>query len=260
MKGVYNKKAISCIVDPLKAISSVLNGKGVHIVFENSDDSIFISIVNPMKSVYAMYELEASKVITDYEASIKEIAIWDVKNFIDILGKYQNEIYVEDVVISGDESPILITCAEETTDFHLSDISLLADSHCRFKRLKTETLTEACIFDMEGIQIKKLLNNISVYTDLDQLTLSGVEGTNEIKVKLASSSGSIYTKVHTKIENIEVKKDFEMDFPKDDIKGLLGCNDKLQFTVYIGKKNIIQATYSKDNYKMLFYFVPLSVY
>jgi hypothetical protein len=256
MKGVYSKEAIRSIVEPLRAISSVFSNISVHVVYEMEDETIHISTMNQKKSVFAMYELKAKKIIENYQPLIKEIGIWDVKQFVNILGKYENDIYANDVTIDCQKEKLVISCGNETTDYYLSQLHLFEDSKGKARKLKTDVLTEAAKFELAGVDLKKVLANINVFDDQNQLTLVGVKGKGVI-VRLTSESGSVFNKNEMTLADVEVKEDFTLKYQKADFKGLLVCNNKFNFTVYTGKKQIVNATYEKDNYTMNFYFAPL---
>lgn len=256
MKGVYSKKAISNIVDPLKAISNVFNNTSVHVVYEMEDDSIHISTMNQKKSVYAMYELDASKTIKDYDPKSKEIGIWDVKQFINIFGKYNSDIYEGDVTVDCEDKKLVISCGDEMTDYYLSQLHLFEGSRSKTRKLKTESLTEAAKFELSGVELKRLLTNINVFEDQDEITLSGKKGKG-VTVRLSSSQGTVFNKNEMKLADIEVKEDFSQKFPKNDFKGLLVCNGSFDLSVYTGKKEVVNASYQKDDYTMNFYFSPL---
>jgi hypothetical protein len=258
MDGIYNKSAIANLVDPLKAISNVLGNKSVHVVYENEDDSMFISTVNAEKSVFAMHELKAKECIENYSVGKEELPIWDTKFFIEIIAKYQNDIYTDDVEVKTQDNKIIISCGDETSEFFLGQASLFETTRCKFRTLKTNSLTEAAKFTLDGVNLKKLLNNINVFVDQDEITFLGQEGDDHITVRLSSSSGTVFNKNESKIEGVSVSDSFEMKFPKESIKGLIGCNNSFSLAVYTGKKRLINASYEKESYKMNFYFSPLS--
>jgi len=257
MKGVYSKRAICSVVEPLKAISNVFNNTSVHVVYEMEDDTIHISTMNEKKSVYAMYELDAKNAIDSYEPATKEIGIWDVKQFVNILGKYDNDIYSEEVKVECEDKKLVISCGDETTDYYLSQLHLFESSRSKNRRLKTDSLTEAAVFEMSGVDLKRLLTNINVFDDQNELTLSGKKGEGVV-VRLSSSQGTVYNKNEMKFPDIEVKEDFVQKFPKSDFKGLLVCNGSFKFSVFTGKKEVVNAYYEKDDYKLNFYFAPLA--
>jgi hypothetical protein len=260
MKGVYSKKAIASVVDPLKAILNVFNNTSVHVVYESESKSIHISVVNQKKSVYAMYELKADEIIEDYEAPRTEIGIWEVNQFVNILGKYIDDVYADQVIIDFDEkqqNKMIITCGDETTEYFLAQLHLFNDTRCKARKLKTDTLTKACEFELSGVDLKKLTTNINVFDEQDEITLIGSKDEG-VKVRLSSSSGTVFSKNESKLREVEVEDEFELKFPKADFKGLLKCNGSFDFTVYTGKKQIVNANYERDNYKMDFYFAPLA--
>jgi hypothetical protein len=256
MKGTYSKKAIGSVVDPLKAISNVFNNTAVHVVYEMEDETVHISTTNEKKSVYAMYELDAKEAIEGYEPATKEIGIWDVKQFVNILGKYDNDIYTEDVKIDCEDKKLVISCGDEITDYYLSQLHLFDGSRSAHRKLKTDSLTEAANFELTGVDLKKLLTNINVFEDQNEITIIGKEGEG-VTVRLSSSQGTVSNKNELKFPNIEVKANFSQKFPKSDFKGLLVCNGTFQITVYTGKKDVVNAYYEKDNYKLNFYLSPL---
>lgn len=256
MKGVYDKKAIRNVVEPLKAISNVFNNTSVHVVYENNEDTMFISVVKA-KKIYAIYELKAKEVIKDYFPCQAEVGIWDVNQFINILGKYDNDIYTDDVTIDCSENKLTLSCGTEETDYYTAQLHLFDDVRGKVRRLKTESLTEACKFNLSGLELKRLKMNISVFDIQDEITVLGNKGDNHITVRLSSSSGTVFNKNESQIANVEVKEDFNLKFMKQDIKGLLSCNDSFDFNVYVGAKQIINASYAKDAYTMNFYFAPL---
>jgi hypothetical protein len=260
MKGVYSKKAIASVVDPLKAILNVFNNTSVHVVYESESESVHISVVNQKKSVYAMYELKATEIINEYEAPREEIGIWEVGQFVNILGKYTDDVYADEVIIDFDEAQknkMVITCGDDTTEYFLAQLHLFQDTRGKARKLKTSSLTEACKFELAGVDLKKLMTNINVFDEQDELTLIG-DKTDGVKVRLSSSSGTVFSKNEAKIEGVEVEDEFELKFPKADFKGLLKCNGSFDFTVYTGKKQIVNANYERDNYTMDFYFAPLA--
>jgi hypothetical protein len=260
MKGVYSKKAIASVVDPLKAILNVFNNTSVHVVYESESETVHISVVNQKKSVYAMYELKAKEIIKDYEAPRKELGIWEVSQFVNILGKYTDDVYTDEVTIDFDEkqaNKMIITCGGDTTEYYLAQLHLFDDSRGRKRTLNTSSLTKACSFTLSGMDIKKLVNNINVFDEQDQITLIGNTG-DGMRVRLSSSSGNVFSKNESKIEGVEVQDDFELKFPKIDFKGLLKCNGSFDVTVYTGPKQIINFNYERDNYTMDFYFAPLA--
>jgi hypothetical protein len=254
MNGVYDKKAIRSIVKPLKDLSSVLNNNAVHVVYENTEDKINFSIDN--KKVIAIYELNAKDVIKNYEPKMPEVGIYYVQPFINILGKYENDIYTDDVIINCDKNKLDIDCGDEHSDYFLGDLYLFEGIRAKFKRLKTEKLTEACKFKLEGTTLKKFKMNISVFDTQDEITFVGKKGDNHITVRLSSSSGSVFNKNESKIP-VEVKEDFNLKYMKNDIKGLLSCNDSFDMTVFIGAKQLLNATYGDEHYTLNFFFSPL---
>lgn len=257
MKGTYNKSAISAIIDPLKAISSVFGGKEVHVVYENGENDMFVSAQNKKRSVRVMYELDVKEVIKDYSVAIPEAGIWDVKQFIDQFGKYSSDLYTEDVELDVIDNRLVIKCDDETTNFYLGQLDLFKETRTSVRKLKTDSLTEACKFTLSGTQLKKLVTNIGVYYDLDQITFVGENGKNYMTVKLSSASSTLFNDFTLQIRDVEVKEDFNLKFMKEDFKGLLCCNDKFEFTVYTGPKSIVNVNYSRDHYDMRFYFSPL---
>lgn len=258
MKGIYDKKAIGCLVDPLRAISSVFNNNAVHVVYENTEDTMLISTRNANRSIFAIFELNAKEAIKSYEVGFEDAPIWNVKQFIDILNKYQSEIYVEDVEIDCQDNKLIISCGKDTTDFFLGQKHLFEESRGKVKRLKTDTLDTACGFKLDGVNLKKVLANINVFTEQDILTISGKKGGDEVMVKLSSSAGTVFNKNESMIEDVKIDVDFNMDFKREDIKGLLECNDSFNFGVYTGEKEIISAIYNKDHYEMRFYFSKIT--
>jgi len=257
MKGIYNKEAISAIIDPLKAISSVFGGKEVHVVYENSENDMFISAQNKKRSVRAMYELDVNKVVKDYSVAVKEAGIWDVKQFIDQFGKYSSDLYTQDVVMDVVENRLVIKCDDETTNFYLGQLDLFKETRTSVRKLNTSTLTEACAFTLRGTQLKKLITNISVYYDLDQVTFVGESGNDYMTVKLSSASSTLFNDFTLQIRDVKVNANFNLKFMKEDFKGLLGCNDSFDFTVFTGPKSIVNVNYARDHYTMRFYFSPL---
>jgi hypothetical protein len=257
MKGIYDKAAIRSVVEPLKAISSVFSNTPVHVVYENSEDTMFISVVKKPK-IYAIYELKAKEVIRDYEPCSAEVGIWDVNQFINILGKYENDVYVDDVIIECADNKLVLSCGNEETDYYTAQLHLFDDSRGKIRRLKTESLTEACKFNLSGAELKKLKMNISVFDIQDEVTFFGKKGQNSITARLSSSGGNVFNKNESKLNNVPVTADFNLKFLKQDIKGLLSCNDTFDFGVYVGQKNIISASYAKNAYTMNFYFAPIA--
>jgi len=257
MKGVYSKEAIHSVVESLKAMSSVFSND-VHVVYESEEDAIYIGVANSRKSIRALFKLNTSDLINNYQATVKDIGLWDAKQFVNILGKYESDIYSDEVLVEADDRKLVITCGKEKTDYYTSPLHLFTEIRLNQRRLKTENLTNACSFTLNGIDLKKLMTNINVFDDQDQITLKGVEGTKEVTVSLSSSSGSVYNRNDSVIEDVEVSTSFELRFPKTDIKGLLSCNDSFEITVFVGKKSVVEAAYSKNNYDMRFYFSPLS--
>jgi hypothetical protein len=261
MIGTYNKEALTNIVEPLQAISSVFGNNSVHVVYENSDDDMFIHTVNQKKSVYAIYLLKVDDVIENYSSKLKEACIWDVKFFMNVLNKYVNPIYVDNVEINWSENAknkIEIKCGNEVSEFYMSDSGLFSESRKTSRKLNTSSLTEACSFTLDGNNLKKLKSSIAVFEEQHEFVLSGNEGDDYISVALSSDSSTQTNKNTSKIEGVEVKTDFSLKFPKEDIKGLLACNDKFDIEVFTGPKSIMGATYAKEHYDMKFYFSPLT--
>ena len=257
MKGVYSKEAVSAIIDPLKAISSVFGGKEIHVVYENSPKDMFISAQNKKRSVRVMYELDVNSVIKDYEVVEKECGIYDVKQFIDQFGKYSSDLYQEDVKVDVVGNRLVINCDDETSNFYLGLLDLFKETRTTVRKLKTDSLTEACKFTLNGTMLKKLITNIGVYYDLDQIQFNGNEGDDFMTVRLSSSSTALRNDFTLQIKDVPVDADFSLKFMKEDIKGLLGCNDTFDFTVFTGAKSIMGVNYGRDHYSMRFYFSPI---
>jgi hypothetical protein len=101
------------------------------------------------------------------------------------------------------------------------------------------------------------MKKIDVFDEQDELTLIGNKEEG-VKVRLSSSSGTVFSKNEAAMDGVSVEDDFELKFPKSDFKGLLKCNGSFDFTVYTGQKQIVNANYERDNYTMDFYFAPLA--
>jgi len=258
MKGVYTKTAIQSVVEPLKAMSSVFNNE-VHVVYENEDDAMYIGVMNSTKSIRAMFKLNVAGLIDQYGASVAEVGIWDVKQFINVFGKYQNDIYSEDVTVESGDRKLVIKCGKERTDYYTSSLNLFDSIRLKVRKFKTDKLTEACSFRLQGVTLKKILTNISVFSQQDKISFSGEKGKNEVMVELSCTGGGAFNKNTFVLEDVEVKETFKFVYPKSDIKGLLTCNDYFDLNIFVGAKEMMQASYSKNNYDMNFYFSPTLV-
>lgn len=260
MKGLLSKKAIRSLVEPLKITDSVFNEDQAHIVFENEDDKIYFSVVDEKRMVYAMYEMDASEMIGEYEVGKKEVGVWDVKQFVNILGKYENDIYTDLVEIKTNEgdNKFIIECGDEKTEIYTSALNLFDDYRCKNRKLKTSALTNAASFELADADLKKLMTNINVFDTQDIITLKGNQGDDFVTVRLSASASTVLNKNESKISGVEVNDDFEMRFRKNKIKGLLSRSNKFLVDVYTGKKEIINVTCERDDYNMSFYFPPLT--
>ena len=88
MKGVYSKEAIHSVVESLKAMSSVFSND-VHVVYESEEDAIYIGVANSRKSIRALFKLNTSDLINNYQATVKDIGLWDAKQFVNAkMGDY----------------------------------------------------------------------------------------------------------------------------------------------------------------------------
>ena len=255
MKGVYTKDAIRSIVEPLKAINDVFDSNVAHVVYECGDDNMFISIQNPNGSVRAMWELNVDGVIGGYENTVSELGIYDIKQFMNIFGKYLMPIYEDEVTVECTDKRVEITCGKEKSVYSASPLHLFTETRGKSRRLKVEALTEAAKFRLEGPAFQKLKTNINVFDTQDTLTLSGKKG-GTLKVTLKTADGSSTNVSESEIDGVDVQDDFSLNFKKEDIKGLFGCNDEFEIGVYTGAKQIISASYGKNNYEMRFYFAP----
>ena len=258
MKGIYTKKAIMNLVEPLKAISSVYSST-VPIVYENDSETIFIGSIDENKSIFTFYNLKAKEIIQNYENPIKDIGINDVKQFIHILHKYCNNIYTDDVTIEPIDNRLVITCGNETVEYYLTELTMIEQYRSKVKRLKTELLTKACEFELSGSNLKKFIMNLGLFDgDDEEVNLSSNMKTNNITVKIHSSMSANQNKVSMNITDIgEIKAAFNVKFMKKVFEGLLGCNDKFNVIVYTGDKTILEVSYEKEFYNMKFYLIPL---
>lgn len=256
MKGVLNKKAINSIVEPLKAISTVFENN-VHVVFENESKEIFVCVCNKSKGIYSICKLNAAEFIENFESTTNEIGIWDVKTFIDILAKYGNDIYTDNVNINCDGKKLMISCGKENTDFYLGQLHLFQDYRTN-RTLNMKKFTEACTFTLDGATLKKMIMNFGVFAEQDIFTLTGEKGANELTVTLSTHSSALFNRNRSVIDNVEIHESFDLNFQRATIKGLLSCNNSFEFTVFKGEPSIIQATYKKDNYDMKFYVTQIS--
>jgi len=252
MKGVYKKQAIRDIVEPLKALTSVFENN-VHVVYENSPTSIIISVKGI--GVRAVYELKASEIIDEYDCPVKEVGIWEVKQFISILGKYLSDIYVDDVIIEPAREKLTISCGNEHTEYYLSDLSLFTDSRNPTRTLNTQSLTEACSFTLSGSELKKISNNISVFDEQDIFTIKS-NADKKVKIRL-SCSKAVKNNLESVIDSVKSAESFSLNYNKSMIKGLMSCNDEFNIKVFLGAKNIIEVSYKKENYSMTFYLAPI---
>lgn len=259
MKGIYSKKAIINLVEPLKAISSVYSST-VPVVYENDAEAIFIGSIDENKSIFTFYNLKAKEIIQNYENPIKDIGIYDVKQFIHILHKYCNNIYVDDVNIEPIDNKLVITCGNETIEYYLTELTMIEQYRSKVKRLKTELLTKACQFELAGSNLKKFSMNLGLFNgDDEEVNLSSNTKTNSIAVKIYSSMSANQNKISMDFTDIgEIKASFNVRFLKKVFEGLLGCNDKFNITVYTGDKTVLEVSYEKEFYDMKFYLIPLA--
>jgi len=255
MKGIYTKSAIKNVVEPLKAISSVF-ANDVHVVYENEPDAMFIGVTNQNKTIRSLFKLNVSDLIGEYGIPATEIGIWDVKNFTDILGKYQSDIYTEDVTVDCDGKKMTITCGKERTEYYTTELHLFDDIRFKQRNFKSGSLDKACGFRLEGADLKKIITNINVFSTQNQIEFVGKKGDDFVTVKISSDSG-VFNRNELIIENVNVDFDFKMRFPKTDFKGLFLCNDYFDFNIYTGRKSVVEALYSKNEYDMNFYFSPI---
>jgi hypothetical protein len=259
MKGTLSKDSIKSIVDPLKAMSSVLDSQtdAVHVIYECEEDAVYIGAVNAAKSAYAMYKLDADKAIDNYTPIKEEIGIWDVQEFIRVIGNYQNSFYKDDVKIDMGKSDVKmnIKCGKDSTEYYTSQLHLIEKGK---RALKTDKLTSAVTFTLEGDELDKLRKNIDVFSTLDAVRITGKAGGTELTCKLYATQSSVKTSSNTGIEVDAITEDINIVFPKKEFKGLLACNSKFDITLYVGKKNLGGFSYERDNYEMKFYIAPIT--
>lgn len=258
MKGTISKTNIKSIVDPLKAMSSVLDSQtdSVHVVYECEDDAVYIGAVNATKTAYAMYKLDAPNAIENYLPAKEEIGIWDVQEFIRVVGNYQNSFYKDNVDIDLiNETQLNIQCGKDCTEYYTSQLHLIEKGK---RALKTEKLTSAVSFTLEGDELDKLRKNIDVFSELDAVRITGKEGSSELSFKLFAQQTSVKTSSNTVVSVDEISEDIDITFPKKELRGLLACNSAFNVTLYTGKKNLGGFSYDKDNYEMKFYIAPIS--
>jgi hypothetical protein len=257
MKGTIDKKNIKSIVDPLKAMSSVLDSQtdSVHVVYECEDDAVYIGAVNAPKTAYAMYKLDAQKAIENYKPAMEEIGIWDVQEFIRVIGNYQNSFYKDNVDIDVGEIKLNIQCGKDSTEYYTSQLHLIEKGK---RALKTSALNSAVSFTLEGDELDKLRKNIDVFSELDAVKITGKAGSSELSFKLHAQQTSVKTSSTTVVNVDEIAEDINITFPKKELKGLLACNSTFEVTLYTGKKNLGGFSYDKDNYEMKFYIAPIS--
>lgn len=258
MKGTLSKANIKSIVDPLKAMSSVLDSHtdSVHIAYECEDDAVYIGAVNSTKSAYAMYKLDAPKVIVGYEPARSEIGIYEVQEFIRIIANYQNSFYKEDVKIDmSSDVKLNITCGKDSTEYYTASLHTIEKGK---RALKTDKLSTATTFTLSGDELDKLRKNIDVFSELDAVRIVGKAGETELSCKLYSTQTSVKTSSNTVISVNEIAEDVNIIFPKKELKGLLACNSTFDVTLYNGKRSLGGFVYSKDNYEMKFYIAPIS--
>jgi hypothetical protein len=257
MKGTIEKINIKSIVDPLKAMSSVLDSQtdSVHVVYECEDDAVYVGAVNAPKTAYAMYKLDAPKAIEDYEPVKDQIGIWDVQEFIRVLGNYQNSFYKDNVDIDTSDVKLNIQCGKDSTEYYTSQLHLIEKGK---RVLKTNALNSAVTFTLEGDELDKLRKNIDVFSELDAVSITGKEGESELSFKLHAQQTAVKTSSTTVVGVDEISEDINIMFPKKELKGLLACNNTFEVTLYTGKKNLGGFSYDKDNYEMKFYIAPIT--
>jgi hypothetical protein len=258
MKGVYNKEAVRAIVEPLKAITEVFDNNVAHVVYECEDDSMHISIQNPNGSVRAMWEMKTDGIVNSYANPVKEIGIYETKQFMNIFAKYLMPIYEDEIEVEVSDKRLEISCGKEKSGYATSPLHLFSETRGKVRRLKVETLTEATKFTLTGSQYEKLKTNMNVFDVQDTVTFSGKKG-GILKVVLKTADGSSPNVSELEIDGVEVTEDFELNYKKSDIKGLISCHNEFEIGIYTGAKQIIGATYEKNNYAMRFYISPLDL-
>lgn len=258
MKGTLDKNSIKSLVEPLKAMSSVLDTQqdGVHVVLESENESIHIGAVNATKTAYAMYELDAKKAIDGYAPAKDEIGIWDVQEFIRVLGNYQNSFYKSNVDIDMvDDVKLNIKCGKDNTQYYTSQLHLIEKGK---RALRTDKLNTAVTFTLGGDELAKLRKNMDVFSDLDAVRITGKKGDAELTFRLHAQATSVKTTSNSVVTVDEVTDDIDIVFSTKELKGLLSCNTSFDVTLYTGPKNIGGFCYNKDNYDMKFYLAPMS--
>jgi hypothetical protein len=262
MKGVYKKQAIRGIVDPLKTLSSVFHPNPLRVVLETEEDGIYISTVDSNQSVFAMYKLNAPEVIEGYEP-LGDLPIWDVKQFMNIVGNYEDDIYAENLEISQAENSngkLIFKCGQDESQFNLAQDHLLEPYRFGKRNLDTSKMTKAVGFKLEDVGLKKVLRNMGVFVDQDRFIIEGVKGNDYVKMIIASSSNANKNKNESRIEGVNVEEDFSMTFNKAEVKGMFSSHDSINIGVYVlGDRQILEAGYLESGYELNCYFNPIDL-
>lgn len=252
MKGIYDKTAIFNVVKPLKAMASVLQGgkNKLRVVFESEEDGVYVSLVSQTGTVYILFKLNPADLIKDFEPT-EDVGIWDVKQFMDIMDKYSDDIYSDDLEIDRESRKLIISCGNEKTELVLGEPSIFAETRLPKRNFESGKFNEGASFGLDDVELKKIIKNMSVFSDLDRITFKGNEGDTYASIILTSSNASIKNKNVSRIEGVPISSDFEIAILKGELLGFLNSFPEFNFEMLTSeRRNCVVGTYQNSQYQM----------
>jgi len=254
MKGTFKtlKDIKSSITEPLKALKSVLDGeKGVHIVYNFNKEGIVINAKNDTNSAFAVFNLDTSKVIDEYEVVDSKMGIYNVSEFISIFDK---GLFNEDVNVSLDNGRLKISSGDAYLEYITSDVEVIKEGKGSFKNDDTiETVVE---FNLSGKDLHDLKVAASILADHKTIIFSGSVDDNKINVEVANTQVKNRHSYKSVINGSTNMMDFVAMLPKSELEGLFSCNDTFAVRIHkkIDKEKYLgEFSYRKENYDMEFY-------
>lgn len=251
MLGKIDINKVDSVIKPLRALNNVLSDSKncVHVVYEFTDDKVFIGARNSSGDTFGMYELDVNEVFEGYENPNTEIGVYYVPELIQRLGLFDRAFTID---FDGKN---VLNIHNDTDDVTLytTDVSQIKKGK---RNLNTSKLELGSKFKLDIVN--KLKTAVSSYATQDIIKFTGDEDNGTIKISIETKDTKNSDSYSTVLEGVDVEKDFEVSFSKEQLNKVFTCNPEFDVQLFAGDRNIIEFSYAEDDYSMKFYVSPVT--